>query len=235
MFLYYGIAFPSENKRDTSIAEFCANILDVNKYELVLTKNIEIPKNKKWNIPDSLDGGCTSWEYNYLLDAPQSTKEDDFELFMRKGGHSCFSANFPKKRKVEPLKTELVKGNSYLGYFLENAKESLKNYYGKKIKGQWFAQLYNSKIKLSSNFTAVITGECSEFQNIEEPDKRNISSSEDVFGEYCFAKEKSKRIIGFWRSISRINRICFRIPNARMIIVIPYFRIMITSFQVLYR
>ena len=192
MFLYYGIAFPSENKRDPSIAEFCANILDVNKYELVLTKNIEIPKNKKWNIPDSLDGGCTSWEYNYLLDAPQSTKEDDFELFMRKGGHFCFSANSPKRRKVEPLKTELVKGNSYLGYFLENAKESLKKYYGKRIKGQWSAQLYNSKIKLSTNFTAVITGECSEFQNIEELDKKNISSSEEVFGEYCFTEDDDK-------------------------------------------
>ena len=192
MLLCFGLIHSSEQKHSLPVAEFCANILDDNKYELVLTQNIEIPKNKKWNIPDSLDGGCTSWEYNYLLDAPQSTKEDDFELFMRKGGHFCFSANSPKKGKVEPLKTELVKGNSYLGYFLENAKESLKKYYGKRIKGQWSAQLYNSKIKPSANFTAVITGECPEFQNIEEPDKKNISSSEDVFGEYCFVKEKSK-------------------------------------------
>ena len=150
-------------------AEFCANILDDNKYELLLTKNIEIPQNKKWRIPDSLYGGCLAWEYNYLLDAPQSTKEDDFELSMRRGGHSCISANSDKKkRKVEPLKMELVKGNSYLGYFLENAKESLKKYYGKRIKGDWFAQLYNSKIKLSANFAAVITGECFVNSNIAE-------------------------------------------------------------------
>jgi hypothetical protein len=168
MLLCFGLIHSSEQKHSLPIAEFCANILDDNKYELVLTRNIEIPKNKKWNVPDSLDGGCTSWEYNYLLEAPQSTKEDDFELFMRKGGHFCFSANSPEKRKVEPLRTELIKGNSYLGYFLENAKESLKNYYGKKIKGQWFAQLDNSKIKLSSNFTAVITGECSVNSNIAE-------------------------------------------------------------------
>ncbi|WP_206674883.1 hypothetical protein [Fibrobacter succinogenes] len=191
LLLCFGLIYSFEQKQGLPVAEFCANILDDNKYELLLTKNIEIPQNRKWRIPDSLYGGCLAWEYNYLLDAPQSTKEDDFELSMRRGGHSCISANSDKKkRKVEPLKMELVKGNSYLGYFLENAKESLKNYYGKKIKGQWFAQLDNSKIKLSSNFTAVITGECLKSQNIDEPNeetKRNNS-----FGEYCFTKETSK-------------------------------------------
>ena len=169
LLLCFGLIYSFEQKQGLPVAEFCANILDDNKYELLLTKNIEIPQNRKWRIPDSLYGGCLAWEYNYLLDAPQSTKEDDFELSMRRGGHSCISANSDKKkRKVEPLKMELVKGNSYLGYFLENAKESLKKYYGKRIKGEWFAQLYNSKIKLSANFAAVITGECFVNSNIAE-------------------------------------------------------------------
>ena len=122
LLLCFGLIYSFEQKQGLPVAEFCANILDDNKYELLLTKNIEIPQNRKWRIPDSLDGGCTSWEYNYLLEAPQSTKEDDFELFKRKSEHFFFSTNSPKRRKVDPLKTKFVKRNSYLGYFLENAK-----------------------------------------------------------------------------------------------------------------
>ena len=74
MFLCFGLIHSSEQKHSLPVAEFCANILDDNKYELVLTRNIEIPKNKKWNIPDSLDGGCTSWEYaaQHILPSPGS-------------------------------------------------------------------------------------------------------------------------------------------------------------------
>ena len=70
MLLCFGLIHSSEQKHSLPIAEFCANILDDNKYELVLTRNIEIPKNKKWNVPDSLDGGCTSWEFCYKSGDP---------------------------------------------------------------------------------------------------------------------------------------------------------------------
>lgn len=155
------VAFSSEQRQSIQAAEFCARFLDEDSYELVLTQNIEIPKNKNWIIPDSLDGDCSSWEYNYFVDAPQSIEEDDFDRFMRKGGHVCFSTNKNrKKQKIDSLKRKLVQGNSYLGYSLKNAKETLKKYYGKKLKGTWFAELYDSKTKVSSKFTAIITGEC---------------------------------------------------------------------------
>ena len=152
------------------VAEFCAKFTSDESYELILTKNIEIPQNRKWNIPDSVSTGhCSFWIYNYFIDAPQSIEEDEFDLFMRKGGHICISTDHDEtKGAVEPLKRELVKGTSYLGYTLTNAKESLKKYYGKKLKGKWTASLNESGIELSSNFLATITGECPEDSNIVE-------------------------------------------------------------------
>lgn len=154
LFFSHAIA---ENKNG-QVAEFCAKIGTDNSYELYLLKNIRIPTDSNWIIPDSVEVGCSDWYYNYFVDAPEDEKMDSL---LRMGFHACFGGLKDVKKKTESLKTELVKGSSCLCYYLKNAKKSLKPYYGKELKGTWFAELYNTEVKLSSDFMAVIVGECS--------------------------------------------------------------------------
>lgn len=66
LFFSHAIA---ENKNG-QVAEFCAKIGTDNSYELYLLKNIRIPTDSNWIIPDSVEVGCSDWYYNYFVDAP---------------------------------------------------------------------------------------------------------------------------------------------------------------------
>lgn len=156
--LYISLSFAENDGLDGSVAEFCAKINDDNTYELYLLKNIRISPNSDWVVPDSVRVGCSNWVYNYLVDVPENEKTDSF---FRTGFYSCLGGLDNVYKKTDSLKMELIKGNSCLCYYLKNAKESLKPYYGKKIKGTWLAELYNTDVKLSSDFSAIIVGECS--------------------------------------------------------------------------
>ena len=165
MFLYYGIAFPSENKRDPSIAEFCAEFnKDSNEYSLHLVKNLNLEPESNWVFPDSVIcnvyNGEPIWEIEYSLDAPY---DSDSSAFI--GG--CVALDATPSSNTLCLKPKIVKVNlnpinrDVLQIHKYNAKETLKSYYGKRFNGHWKAQLRGTGFTYEKSFEAVIVGPCS--------------------------------------------------------------------------
>ncbi len=155
------------------VAEYCAVFVGENAYELHLTKDIEIPYDSSWKIPDSLVSSVLKWDYRYSLNAPEiyekrcaccdDSGENCLCFRFRGGGGGVYSCVHCETimRKVPPLSRYVGMEHDPLysmRFEMIHAKDSLPGFYGKIFDGNWSASL--SSIQLSAKFRAKIVGEC---------------------------------------------------------------------------
>ncbi len=158
------------------VAEYCAVFIGENEYELHLTKDVEIPYDSSWKIPDSLMASVLRWDYSYSLNAPEIYEErcsccsengENCLCFRLKGGsgagvYSCVHCE-TFMRKVPPLSRYVGMEHDPLysmRFGMIHAKDSLPGFYGKIFDGKWTASLSAADIRLSAKFRAKIAGEC---------------------------------------------------------------------------
>lgn len=171
LFLLIAFAYPQD-----PVAEYCAVFIGEKAYELHLAKDIEIPYDSSWKIPDSLLASVLKWDYRYSLNAPEIYEKrcaccDDSGknclCFRLKGGgcdgvYSCVHCE-TIMRKVPPLSRYVGMEHdplSSMRFGMIHAKDSLPGFYGKIFDGNWYASLSSSNIQLSAKFRAKIVGEC---------------------------------------------------------------------------
>lgn len=171
LFLLIAFAYPQD-----PVAEYCAVFIGEKAYELHLAKDIEIPYDSSWKIPDSLLASVLKWDYRYSLNAPEIYEkrcaccDDSGEnclCFRLKGGgsdgvYSCVHCE-TIMRKVPPLSRYVGMEHdplSSMRFGMIHAKDSLPGFYGKIFDGNWYASLSSSNIQLSAKFRAKIVGEC---------------------------------------------------------------------------
>lgn len=170
MFLLLASAYAQE-----PMAEYCAVFIGENSYELHLTKDIEIPCDSSWKIPDSLSANVLKWSYSYFLEAPEiyekrcaccdDSGENCLCFRLRGGGDGVYSCVHCETfmRKVPPLSRYVGMEHDPLHsmrFEMIHAKDSLPGFYGKAFDGNWSASLSSSNIQLSAKFRAKIVGEC---------------------------------------------------------------------------
>ena len=170
MFLLVASAYSQE-----PVAEYCAVFIGENGYELHLTKDVEIPYDSSWKIPDSLSANVLKWNYGYSLEAPEIHEKrsaccdgsgENCLCFRLKGGgggvYSCVHCE-TLLRKVPPLSRYVGTEHAPLysmRFEMLHARDSLPGFYGKVFDGIWSADLSSSNIRLSAKFRAKIMGEC---------------------------------------------------------------------------
>ena len=163
------------------VAEYCAEILNDSTYRPLLVKDLNAPI-KEWNYPNKIP--CTQtpceakWETESKLYFPNDIRCQNGKLVdgLCGGGGGISTCIHCPYHPIELARIENVKlygskvdgGDRCSGdrWYLRNARETLKTFYGKTFKGEWTGEWEtngNAELpQMKVDFSARLVGECSE-------------------------------------------------------------------------
>lgn len=163
------------------VAEYCAEILNDSTYRPLLIKDLNVPI-KEWNYPKKIP--CTQtpcdakWETESKLYFPNDIRCQDGRLVggLCGGGGGIRTCVHCPYHPIELARFESVKlygskmngGDRCTGdrWYLRNARETLKTFYGKTFRGEWTGEWDangNAELpQMKVDFSAKLVGECSE-------------------------------------------------------------------------
>lgn len=139
--------------------EYCAEFVGEDFYRLKVVEPLSLPFNRDWVIPDTIIANCTGWRYLSNVFTPRICGA----LVAGGGAQACLvnGDNLLRKLPVPDLILDLNSlDKDRSNYYLPNAKNSLKPFYGKKFEAEWSAKLLSSDKEFHVDFTAVLIGEC---------------------------------------------------------------------------
>ena len=163
------------------VAEYCAEILSDSTYRPLLVKDLDEPI-KEWNYPKTIPCERTPcearWETESKLYFPNDVRcQNGWPVGgLCGGGGGITTCMHCPIRPIELARVESVKlyGSKMSGpysctggqWYLRNAHETLKTFYGKTFRGEWTGEWNtNSNAELPQmkvDFSARLVGECSD-------------------------------------------------------------------------
>lgn len=164
------------------VAEYCAEILNDSTYRPLLIKDLNEPI-KEWNYPETYPTiSKPEWVTKAKLDFPHDIECHSGRLEKHGCGNSSkwvrASSNSEPRRKLERIEKMKLQGGVVWGpdscvrnqWVLHNARESLKNFYGKIFDGVWIGEwnhgdrMYMEPMfpPMQYSYGAKLVGECTE-------------------------------------------------------------------------
>ena len=205
------------------IAEYCAKILDDSTYVPLLIKDLDEPI-KEWNYPDSIPCEHTPCRAKWKTKSRISFPYDEIKGIL--GGSLSGLATFSHGRK-SPIKLERIRkiklygsndedaiGDRKFGdeakFHFQNARESLKHFYGQVFKGHWKGEwdTYGcGKLpSMERDFLARLVGECNDTIPVVEycvaggkNAELHLTNYYDVLPKLTFANGKKMKCEGAMR------------------------------------